>query len=207
MEVQFYGANCIKITTKKATVICDDNLAALGLKTIAKPSDVLLRTSAEMPEHPATFTAELPGEYEIAGVVIEGIAARGFRDADDTKNNVIYKITADDITVAIIGHVFEKLSDDELEKLGVIDIMLVPVGGNGYTMDGLGALKLVKDVEPKIVIPTHFEDKAIKYQVPQQPLTEALKVLAMEPSETLDKFKPKAIDLSETTKLIVLNRQ
>jgi L-ascorbate metabolism protein UlaG (beta-lactamase superfamily) len=82
--------------------------------------------------------------------------------------------------------------------------MCIPVGGNGYTLDPVGALKLVKKVEPKIVIPTHYESKKLHFAVPQQSLEQAIKGLAMEPKETIAKFRPKSEDLAEgATRLVV----
>jgi L-ascorbate metabolism protein UlaG (beta-lactamase superfamily) len=91
--------------------------------------------------------------------------------------------------------------------LGTIDILVVPVGGNGYTLDPIGALKLIKAIEPKIVIPTHYDDGSANYPVPQQTLADALKNLAMEPRETVSKLKVKAGEMGETTQLVVLERQ
>jgi L-ascorbate metabolism protein UlaG (beta-lactamase superfamily) len=88
----------------------------------------------------------------------------------------------------------------------MVDILVVPVGNSGYTLDAVGALKIIKQIEPKVVIPTHYSDKAIKYEVPQVELADALKNLGMEVSETLDKYKYKPTELSDSTKLIVLNR-
>ncbi len=48
---------------------------------------------------------------------------------------------------------FPKLTDAEQEAIGIVDVMFVPVGGSGYTLDAAGALQLIKAVEPKIVIP------------------------------------------------------
>jgi L-ascorbate metabolism protein UlaG (beta-lactamase superfamily) len=81
------------------------------------------------------------------------------------------------------------------------------VGGNGYTLDGVGALKVIKQIEPKVVIPTHYADPKIKYEVPQAPLADAIKGLGMEVSETLAKYKIKLAELSDSTKLVVLERQ
>ena len=208
MELQYYGANCLKLSVKKAQIAVDDNLAQLGLKSITKPADISLRTSKMFPAHPeAAFTAEIPGEYEISGVVIHGIAARAHLDEEGAKNAVIYTIQAEEIKVAIIGHIYPELSEDQLEAIGMVDVAVVPVGGNGYTLDGTGALKVIKQIEPKVVIPTHYADKAIKYEVPQTELSEAVKNLGMEISETLDKYKIKPADLSDSAKLIVLERQ
>jgi L-ascorbate metabolism protein UlaG (beta-lactamase superfamily) len=208
MELQFYGANCLRLTTKKATVVVDDNLADLGLRTVTKPDDISLRTSAKLvPAHEARFSAEMPGEYEIAGAVIHGVAARAHMDKENEQTAVIYTVEADDIKVAIIGHIYPELSEDQLEQIGLVDIAVIPVGNSGYTMDAVGALKIIKAIEPKVVIPVHYADKALKYEVPQAELAEALKTLGMEAAETLDKYKPKIVELTDTTRLIVLNRQ
>ena len=207
MELSYFGANCLRITTKKAQIVIDDNLNKVGLKSITKPTDISLKTFAAVPDHSSRFSTDMPGEYEISGVVIHAVAARAHMDEESRRSAVIYTITADDLKVAILGHIYPDLSDEQLEQIGAVDIVVIPVGNSGYTLDGIGALKLIKQIEPKAVIPTHYGDKAIKYEVPQVELAEAVKGLAMEPSETLAKYKPKSTDLTDTTHLIVLERQ
>ncbi len=207
MELQYYGANCLRITTKKTQIIVDDNLAKLGLKAVTKPTDIALHSFVGVPEATAHFTANMPGEYEIADVAIHGVAARAHMDEEGNQSATIYTVESGDLRVCILGHVYPELSEDQLEQIGLVDILVVPVGNSGYTLDGIGALKLIKAIEPKVVIPTHFADKAVKYEVPQVELAEALKNLGMETSETTDKYKPKPAELGETTKLIVLERQ
>ncbi|HET9722030.1 MAG TPA: MBL fold metallo-hydrolase [Candidatus Saccharimonadales bacterium] len=208
MELSFYGANCLRIGTKKAQIVVDDNLAQLGLKAVTKATDISLRTSADFTE-PAqsVFSAAMPGEYEISGVVIHGIGARSHMDEEGKKSAVIYTIEADDTKIAVLGHIYPELSDQQLEAIGMVDVAVVPVGGNGYTLDGSGALQVIKQIEPKIVIPTHYSDGAIRYEVAQTELDDALKNLGMEISEKLAKYKIKSGDLSDSTKLIVLERQ
>lgn len=206
MELQYYGANCLRITTKAASVVVDDNLTKLGLKSITKPTDISLHTSAMIPPIPSQFTAELPGEYEIADVVIHGIGARGHMDEEGKASATIFTISAGDLKVAVVGHIYPDLSEEQLEQIGHVDIAITPVGGNGYTLDGTGALSIIKKIEPRIVIPTHYADKAIKYEVPQAELSEALKNLGMEPAETMDKYKPNRADWTDTAHLVVLNR-
>ena len=208
MELTYYGGNCLRLSTKRAQIVVDDNLAQLGLKAVTKPTDISLRTNKALPEHTeAVFRAEMPGEYEIAGVVIHGIAARAHMDEEGRKTAVIYTVEADETKVAIIGHIHPQLNEDQLEAIGLIDVAIVPVGGNGYTLDGTGALNVIKQIEPKVVIPTNFADKAIRYKVPQAELAEAVKNLGMEISENPPKYRIKPADLSDTTRLIVLERQ
>jgi L-ascorbate metabolism protein UlaG (beta-lactamase superfamily) len=82
--------------------------------------------------------------------------------------------------------------------------LAIPVGGSGYTLDPVGALTVIKEIEPKLVIPTHYADKAVKYEVPQVDLDHALKELAMEPKETVAKLKLKSGELSDVMQLVVL---
>ncbi len=206
MEFQYHGGNCISIQTKGARIVVDDNLKELGLKTITRPDDIALFTSMPKvaPEARLTFTD--PGEYEASEVSIFGIAARGHMDEEGQETTTIFKIQYGDTRVAIAGHIHPDVTEEYLEELGAVDILFVPVGGNGYTLDGTGALSVSKKFDPKIIIPTHYEDAKVSYPVPQQPLAEALKVFNMEPKETLSKFKPKPADFSETQTLIVLER-
>lgn len=208
MELQFYGANCLRLSAKKAQIVIDDNLSKLGLKTVTKPADISLRTSRDFPEHPqSVFRAEMPGEYEVAGVVIHGIAARAHMDEEGKHSAVIYTVEADDTKVLIVGHIYPELSEDQLEQIGMVDVAVVPVGGNGYTLDGVGALKVIKQIEPRVVIPTHYNDKAVHYEVPQADLADAVKNMGMEISETVAKYKIKPAELSDSSKLVVLERQ
>lgn len=207
MELTFYGANCLRIATKKAQIVVDDNLAQLGQKSVTKPTDISLRTFENIPRPKSHFDAHMPGEYEISGVVIHGVAARSHMDGESKQSAVIYTITADELKLVILGHIYPDLSDEQLEQIGTVDIAVVPVGDSGYTMDGIGALKVIKQIEPKVVIPTHYADKSIKYEVPQVELIEVLRGLAMEPAETVDKYKPNRADWTNSTRLIVLNRQ
>lgn len=204
MELQFFGANCLRINTKRASIVVDDNLVEVGLKNITKDDDISLKTSSNIKVPAGRFLADMPGEYEISGVVVHGVAARSHMDEEGKKSAVIYTISADDSKVAILGHIFPELSEDQLEQIGLVDIAVVPVGNSGYTLDGAGALKVIKKIEPKIVIPTHYADKSVKYEVPQVELPEALKSLGMEPAETVAKYKYKPQDLTDTTRLIVL---
>lgn len=207
MELQYFGANCLRISTKKAQIVVDDNLEKLGLKSVSKPSDISLHTHAAVPSKNSALTIDMPGEYEVSGVVIHGVAARGHTDDKDKKSAVIYTLSAEDIKVAVLGHIYPDLSEDQLEAIGHVDVAIVPIGNNGYTLDGLGALSAIKKIEPRVVIPTHYADKAVKYEVPQVALEEGVKGLAMETSETLDKYKPKLAELTDTAHLIVLKRQ
>lgn len=206
MDLQFYGANCISFTHKGSRIVIDDNLADLGGKSVTKPDDVALFTGVHGEAGLARLTFDSPGEYEVSDVSVIGIAARAHIDEEKTLNATMFKLVTGDVSVLVTGHIYPELTSDELEAIGVIDLLIVPVGGNGYTVDPVGALKLIKDIEPKLVVPTHYADNTLKYAVPQQELSNALKELAMEPKETVSKLKLKHGELSDLTQLILLEK-
>jgi L-ascorbate metabolism protein UlaG (beta-lactamase superfamily) len=207
MEFQYYGGNCIAIHTKKATIIVDDNLSDIGLKSVTKPDHISLNTLPPVELLPARLHITDPGEYEVSEISIFGIPARAHMDEKGHHTATIYKLQHDDLRVAIVGHIHPDLSEDHLEEIGAVDILVIPVGGNGYTLDAIGAMQIIKKIEPKIVIPTHYEDAKIQYEVPQQPLGEALKVFAVETADPVSKFKPKPTDFGDNLRVVVLERQ
>lgn len=208
MELQYYGANCVRLVTKKGAITIDDTLADVGLKSVTKKGDLALFTGAHgEPSSDVKLVINNPGEYEASDISIQALSARAHMDEEKQKNATIFKIIGEDVRVAVLGHIYPELNDTQLEMLGTVDILIIPVGGNGYTLDPIGALKLIKKIEPKLIIPTHYDDPAIKYPVPQQTLEDVLKGLAMEPKETVSKLKFKGGELADTTQLVILERQ
>jgi L-ascorbate metabolism protein UlaG (beta-lactamase superfamily) len=210
MDIQFYGANCVTISTKQARVVVDDRFTTdKHAKPVAKPGDIMVFTGAhDSDQKGAKIVIDQPGEYEVSGISIDGIAARAHLDEVDQQSVTVYKILADDVRILIIGHVYPELTDEQLEEIGTVDLMVVPVGGNGYTLDGIGALEIIKKVEPKLIIPTHYADPSITFPVSQQTLPQALKELGMEPQETTPRLHLKALSLNEDSvmQLIILER-
>jgi L-ascorbate metabolism protein UlaG (beta-lactamase superfamily) len=104
------------------------------------------------------------------------------------------------IAVGVLGHIHPELSDEQLERLGNIDVLLVPVGNAGYTMDAKSAAKIVKAIDPKIVVPTHYAEAGIKFEVDQSPVEEFFKEMGVEPEkvESLKlKFGQLPVDITE----------
>lgn len=205
MEVQFFGANCVRISSKKASIVVDDNMEKLGLKPVIKSEDIAFYTTLDHAGSNARFVIDGPGEYEISEISIIGIPAQSHIDATGN-NSTMYSVRMDGFSVGILGHIDANLSDQQLENLGLIDILFIPVGGNGYTLDAIAAAKLVKKIEPKVVIPTHFADAAIAFEVPQNEIKLFLDVMGVSGIEEKDKIKFKISELGDKTDTVVLKR-
>ena len=205
MDMQFYGANCIVLSGKNNRVVIDDNLTSLGGKSIGREGDICVFTGDHDPvASKPKIVIDMAGEYEVSNVSVFGIQARSHMDEVGKKSAVMYKITWGDVKVLVTGHIYPKLTEAELEMIGLIDVLFVPVGGNGYTLDATGAMQIIKQVEPKMVVPTHYADKALDYEVPQMELEDALKTLGMEPKERTTKLQFKPAEVSDATQLVVL---
>jgi L-ascorbate metabolism protein UlaG (beta-lactamase superfamily) len=209
MDLQFFGANCLVFSTVggRVRVVVDDNLADIGGKSVTKPGDIVLFTGAHgLPAVETKLTIDGPGEYEVSDVSVYGIAARSHIDEPGTHGATMYKVITKELSIFIPGHIYPELSDEQLESIGMVDVMAIPVGGNGFTLDPVGALKIIKAIEPKLIIPTHYDSSGLNFPVPQQDLAHVLHEMSMEPKETVQKLRLKSADLPDLTQLIVLER-
>ena len=206
MDIEFFGANCIRLTTKKATIVVDDNLPHVGGKSITKASDVTIATQDVLAVATSDQLAiNMPGEYEVMNVSVVGISARAHTDEPEKKTATMYKFIADDTHILVTGHIYPDLDDKQLEAAGRVDVLIIPVGGNGYTLDPLGALKIIRKIEPAVVIPTQYDISNLKYEVPALKLEEAIQNLAMQPrDEPVEKLKGKDVVGGDATSLVLV---
>ncbi len=192
-EIEYKGANCVVITTKKAKIIVDPKLSVVGLKDVPIKEAVELitehRFAVNNPD--SRLLIDGPGEYGVADFDIVGIPVRRNIDTEaEGLQSTMYRVEIGETRIGIIGNINGLLTDEQLEGLGVIDVLIIPVGGNGYTLDASGASSLVKMISPKIVIPIHYADKELKYEVPQNELDPFVTELGA-PVEEMPKYKVK----------------
>lgn len=178
MEIGYKGANCVVIKDKKVLIVVDPT-SNVSVKDAENPDAVILATQerfAKSEDSAKNFVIDMPGEYEHKNVSVRGIPMHIHTDKDGVRGTA-YRMETDDVRIAIIGHIDAPLSDDDLENLGVVDVLVIPVGGNGYTLDAKDAATIVRQISPKVVIPTHFADDKIKYEVPQDSVDVFIKEL------------------------------
>ncbi len=104
-----------------------------------------------------TFIVDKEGEYEIAGVLVT--ALKTFHDnveGEERGKNLVFSMVMDGLNFVHLGDLGHKLSSSQIEKLGVVDVLMIPVGGV-YTINVETALEVVKDISPSYVIPMHYK--------------------------------------------------
>jgi L-ascorbate metabolism protein UlaG (beta-lactamase superfamily) len=192
-DIEYRGGNTVVIATKKSKLISDPKQSVVGLKDIEPKDMIALATEARfaVESDQATLLVEGPGEYEVGDFSIRGVAAQRHLDSEGFQSTM-YRIEVGDARIALLGNIDAKLTEDQLEGLGVVDIVIVPVGGGGYTLDATSAAHLVRQIDAKVVIPVHYADSTLKYEVPQDDFDTFQKELGGE-LETVDKLKVKAV--------------
>jgi hypothetical protein len=196
-DIEYKGGNGVVISTKKLNAIIDPKLSLVGLKDLNVKDALEIATEARFASEStdAQLAIEGPGDYELGPFSIRGIPAiRHLDTSADEKVSTVYRVEVGDARIALVGNISPKLDEDQLEALGLIDILILPVGGGGYTLDATSAAGLVRQIDPKVVIPVHYADDGLKYEVPQDTLETFVKELGA-PVEITAKYKVKSAAL------------
>jgi L-ascorbate metabolism protein UlaG (beta-lactamase superfamily) len=163
MDITWLGHSCFRIRGSQAVIITDPFPPGMGY-TLGKQTADIVTISHPHPGHSydqgITSPHRLvkgPGEYEISGVLILGITAYHDAVKGQSKGKITpYLMEIDGITVCHLGDIGHILDDEQIEELGNIDILLLPVGGVS-TINASMAAQTVRKVEPKVVIPMHYK--------------------------------------------------
>ena len=209
MVIQWYGHSCFKITSGELILVIDPYAKEIGLTPPRFRSDIALVTHGHY-DHSNTdalagepFLISGPGEYEAKGVGIQGIDS--YHDNAQGKErgrNTIYRITMENITLLHLGDFGEnEMRDETLEEAGDVDILMIPVGGK-YTIDAAAAAKVVKQIEPRIVIPMHYKIPGLT--LPLETVDSFLKETGAGKIEPQEKLTLRKKDLSEGEKTRVI---
>ena len=159
MQIQYFGLSSFKISTKDAVVITDPFHKDVGLTPPRGQADILIMADKTDKRYSAIsgisgepFLMDTPGEYDLKGVAVTGIPLK-----QEDKNVSVFLIESEDMRVLNLTHIKEwNMKEEELESLGEIDILILPVGGN-TVLSASQASKIVNEIEPKIVIPSHYK--------------------------------------------------
>lgn len=163
MEIIYLGHSCFKLKGKQASIVTDPfDPEMVGIK-FPKVEARIVTISHSHPDHNYKqgilgnpVYIEGPGEYEIADVFIHGVMTyHDGKNGEERGKNTIYNINLDNIHIAHLGDLGHLLTDSQLDELGDVDILLVPIGGV-YTINVEKASEQVAKIEPKLVIPMHY---------------------------------------------------
>lgn len=220
MQIFWKGQSCFQMVSQIAKnsqvyIVTDPFDESVGLRVPKLEADILLITHFHSDHNnkkavssvvagKTPFIIDGPGEYEIKGIFIQGIHSwHDEKEGRERGDNTIYTIEAEDLKLCHLGDFGQKeLLDEQLEKIGDIDILMIPVGGI-YTIDSKIASKIISQIEPKIVIPMHYQIPRLRVKL--EGLDKFLKAMGTKSIEPLNKLSIKKKDLpQEGVKIVVL---
>ena len=149
-----------------------------------------------------------PGEYEVKGVSIFGIPTyHDNKQGEERGQNTVFVIKIDSIIICHLGDLGHKLTEDQVGQIGNIDILMVPVGGN-YTIDAEAAALVVASLEPKVVIPMHYNIPGMAPQLAEKlaPVEDFVKEMGIEPVKDT-KYSVMSDKLPTEVQVVVLERR
>ncbi len=207
MEITYLGRSCFKIVGKKISILIDPfDPNKVGIKIGKQDADVVL-TSHDHYDHcnlsvmkSDYLLLDSPGEYEVKESEIVGVEAyHDDKNGEELGKVTMFAFEVDGVRVAHLGDLGTELTSGQLDCLDGVDVLMVPVGGK-FTIDAATAVKVINQVEPKIVIPMHYED-AEKNGL--APVSAFFHEMAMSPSPQ-DKLKVTKKDLPEELEVVYL---
>jgi len=203
MVITHHGGQCFKVTLGDLTLVFDPIAKNATLPSVRFGADIALISR----NHPdmngvdevsygdkVPFVTKGPGEYERQGVVIQGFLSKsnyGLAKEQIEAVNTIYSVLLEDMTLVHLGALADvELSKEARESIGEIDVLFVPIGGDGV-LTSAEAQAIAVSLEPKIIIPMHWSGMG------QPKSLEIFLKDAGSGSETVDKLTLKKKDLAD----------
>jgi L-ascorbate metabolism protein UlaG (beta-lactamase superfamily) len=202
MQIHYFGLSSFKITTKDATIITDPFDKESGLLPPRGAVDIIILSEKNNKLYNAIsgfsgdpFLMNDPGDYDLKGVTVTAIPLK--QEGDETKDGKpryvsATLIEAEDMRILNLNHIRTfSMKEDDLDALGEIDILILPVGGNSV-MTAKDASKIAHEIEPKIIIPSHYSTEGLA--LPYEKVDDFIKEMGGK-SEKVEKLLLKKKDL------------
>ncbi|MDP2684420.1 MAG: MBL fold metallo-hydrolase [bacterium] len=156
MHISWLGGTAVKIQAKPfdqdVVLVIDPYKPETGNFPRNLTASVALYTRGEKDSITISgdpFTLSIPGECENKGVLITSVQG-------EKPNETMFRVDAEDISVAHLGQAGKQLNDTQLSILSGVDVLLVPVGGKDC-YDAEAAVKVINSIEPRVIIPIAYK--------------------------------------------------
>ena len=211
MEITWLGHSCFRLRGRDVSIVIDPPDRSTGYNLPKLNADVVL-VSHDHPGHNNTAgisgaqrVLTGPGEYEIKGVSIVGVQTAHDGDGGRRRGgNVAWIAQVEDVNICHLGDLGAPLKSDQAEALGTVDVLLVPVGGHN-TISGAQAAEVVTMLEPKIVIPMHYQTEARRIEPKLEGVEAFLREQGAPDAQPQAKLVVTRASLPEDTQVIVLD--
>lgn len=215
MEIQYLGHSCFKVKSQNTKFILDPfDPKMVGIKLPLQEADFIL-VSHHHRDHDYVEAVrgyrkviDAPGEYEIGGVSVFGFPTfHDSKEGEEKGKNTIYLIEAEGLKILHLGDLGHKLSEKQLEEVGEVNILMVPVGDK-FSLGPKEAAEIIREIEPQITLPMHYRFDGINEEVfaGLLPVEDFLEEVGLA-VERLPKLSIKLPDLEENQRIVLLERK
>ena len=177
MQIKWLGHAAFAIITDKGKTILTDPYeagsydGAVGYPKISVQAD-LVTVSHQHADHNDTKSLfgnpkiiDKEGKYDIDDIKITGVSC--FHDQSEGKErggNIIFIYEIDGFRLAHLGDMGHMPTQEQFNKIGEIDILLIPIGGH-FTIDSKEATQIVANIIPKVTIPMHYKTEVLGFPI------------------------------------------
>ncbi len=211
MEIIWYGHACFRLKDRNSTIITDPYDKSLGL-SLQRPKADIVTVSHPAPHHSNVEAVkgdfkvvDGPGEYEIGGIFVTGIRMspkqKSTQDHKISSQNNVFVIYMDEIAICHLGDLCYVPSQSQVEDMGNIDVLLVPVGGQ-KALNAAQAAEVISLIEPYVVIPMHYNLPGITLKL--DPVSKFLKEMGVAKAEAGPSLKLTKSTLPDETQIMLL---
>ena len=210
MEITWLGHSSLRIRSNDTALITDPYADSLGI-SMGQPSADIVTISNEHPHHSNSDAVEGdprvlmgPGEYEVANFYISGMGTPATSSEEDRSTNTVFTMHVEGLTMCHLGDLSRPLSARQVEELGSIDVLCIPVGGF-CTIDVGVAAELVNLVRPRIVIPIHYRDDGVNVEL--EPVEDFLAHMGVSDAAPQRRLNVTSTDLPRERRVVALQRR
>lgn len=207
MDISWLGHACFRLRGRDVTVVTDPPDPKSG-HAIAKTPAEIVTISHDHPGHgwlrsvggePVILRS--PGEYEVKDCLVTGLASYHDAEKGATRGrNTVFVIRLDGVVVCHLGDLGHAMEESELEALGDVDVLLVPVSGPDVNLTAALAADVVHQFDPKVVVPMSFEPDGKK----ETPFRRFLSEMGVKDVQPLPKLSVTRANLPAELQLVVL---
>jgi L-ascorbate metabolism protein UlaG (beta-lactamase superfamily) len=208
VELTWLGHSCFRIKGRDVTLLTDPFESSLGL-SLGRQSADIVTVSHDSPHHNAAAhvsgsprVLRGPGEYEIGGVMVSGVATAGEKLPEGKHGrNTAFAISIDEMTVCHLGDLGKTLTAEQIEALKDPDVLLIPVGG-GCTLAPAEVTEVVSQLEPKLVVPMHYAQPGVS--IPLESIERFCREMAIEDIRSQPKLTLTRSGVPDETTIVIL---
>ena len=206
MDISWLGHSCVRVRAGGTFVVMDPTSRKSGYD-MGRPTAEVVTVSHDDQAHNNVrglrgdpLLLDGPGEYEVQGVQLLGVASglRPGAEGERPGRNVAFVLEAEDLRLAHLGGLGTRITAEQAEQLGTIDVLVIPVGG-GRVLDAVEAARVVRELEPRVVIPVHYAASD-----GEAAPAEFVKALGIEPEPPVARLSLQKRGLAEKTRLVLL---